>query len=365
MRKVITKYPVSEVAKQIGVSVSTVRSLIEKGELDKTQDNPVMVSRVSVIRYQARTNKFEEIEGKVKVIHTHLGQVRKILKYDAYMAADISSLLGLASNMCKAMKADELIKYEECKEYGLTPNIKGYALITLCTLKSYLKTSRADVDKSRLLAELMTENIKIELLNVEDEINQDDKHDANFTNEEQQESTKQELVVLDQREVLGKQFKIYGTAEEPLFLAKDVAEMIGHSNPSKMIKDAELDENEKETHQLSTLTNSYSALFITEEGLYEVLFQSRKPIAKQFKSQVKQILKTIRKTGGYVAPKQEERFINNYFPNLPQATRELLISDLETKNNELIAIRDNHYKEYMKIDEEIEANEEFIKKLKK
>ena len=39
--------------------------------------------------------------------------------------------------------------------------------------------------------------------------------------------------------------------------------------------------------------------FLTEEGLYEVLMQSRKPIAKEFKKQVKIILKDIRKHGMY------------------------------------------------------------------
>ena len=40
--------------------------------------------------------------------------------------------------------------------------------------------------------------------------------------------------------------------------------------------------------------------FLTEDGLYEVLMQSRKPKAKEFKKEVKKILKSIRKTGGYV-----------------------------------------------------------------
>lgn len=364
MKKIVTKFPVSEVAKQIGVSVSTVRSLIEKGELDKTQDNPVMVNRASVIRYQARTNKFEEIEGKIKVVHTHLGQVRKILKYDAYMTSDISSLLGLASSICKSIKADEIIKYEECREYGLTPNTKGYALVTLSTLKEYLKTSRADVDKDRLLMELLSEDIKEEFPNAKVEIDEEGLLDVDLTNELQQEPIKQELAVLDQREVLGKQFKIYGTADEPLFLAKDVAEMIEHSKPRDMVQNVDLEEKVKMPFKMAASRSTQEQWFLTEDGLYEVLFQSRKPIAKQFKKQVKQILKTIRKTGGYVAPKQEERFINSYFPKLSQATKKLLISDLETKNSEFISVRDNHYKEYMKIDEEIEAIEAFIKKLK-
>ena len=52
-----------------------------------------------------------------------------------------------------------------------------------------------------------------------------------------------------------------------------------------------VDEDEKVIHQLSTLTNGYSATFLTEDGLYEVLMQSRKPIAKAFKKEVKQNIK--------------------------------------------------------------------------
>lgn len=46
--------------------------------------------------------------------------------------------------------------------------------------------------------------------------------------------------------------------------------------------------------------------FLTENGLYEVLMQSRKPIAKQFKKGVKAILKEIRTNGGYLATSQED-----------------------------------------------------------
>ena len=46
--------------------------------------------------------------------------------------------------------------------------------------------------------------------------------------------------------------------------------------------------------------STHKQWFLTEDGLYEVLMQSRKPIAKQFKKEVKQILKQIRRTGDYV-----------------------------------------------------------------
>lgn len=118
-----------------------------------------------------------------------------------------------------------------------------------------------------------------------------------------------EIKIIRQQEVLGKDFKVYGDFENPLFLAKDVAEWIGHSNVSVMI--ANIDENEKTMLTISTLNNAYSALFLTEDGLYEVLMQSRKPIAKQFKKEVKKILKEIRMTGGYSARKQDSYMIEN------------------------------------------------------
>lgn len=104
-----------------------------------------------------------------------------------------------------------------------------------------------------------------------------------------------ELQVIESREVLGKDFRIYGTVEEPLFLAKDVAEWIDYSisNVSKMLD--KVDDDEKTTRTISTNGNyKTEAWFLTEDGLYEVLMQSRKPIAKAFKKQVKQILKALR-----------------------------------------------------------------------
>ena len=41
-------------------------------------------------------------------------------------------------------------------------------------------------------------------------------------------------------------------------------------------------------------TGSANRLFLTEDGLYEVLMQSRKPIAKAFRKEVKQNIKSYR-----------------------------------------------------------------------
>lgn len=106
-----------------------------------------------------------------------------------------------------------------------------------------------------------------------------------------------ELKVIDQREVLSQDFKIYGDLENPLFLAKDVASWIEHSRTSEMLKS--IDKDEKLMQTILASGQNRKMWFLTEDGLYEVLMQSRKPIAKQFKKEVKKILKDIRRKGMY------------------------------------------------------------------
>ena len=67
-----------------------------------------------------------------------------------------------------------------------------------------------------------------------------------------------------------------------------------------------IDDDEKVANIIPTPGGNQKVWMLTEDGLYEVLMQSRKPIAKQFKTGVKAILKEIRKTGGYIVSSPEE-----------------------------------------------------------
>lgn len=120
-----------------------------------------------------------------------------------------------------------------------------------------------------------------------------------------------ELKVLNEQEVLGKQFKVYGTAEEPLFVAKDVAEWIEYDTSSVHKMLFNVDDDEKVRKNVPTLGGMQESWCLTENGLYEVLMQSRKPIAKQFKKEVKEILKTIRKHGIYATDNVIDNILNN------------------------------------------------------
>lgn len=112
---------------------------------------------------------------------------------------------------------------------------------------------------------------------------------------------KESIEVLKQAELCGRQFQVYGTLEEPLFKAKDVTDLLGLTNPREVMSRIDEDERRK-----FNLPRQGATWMLTENGLYEVLMQSRKPIAKEFKKAVKAILKEIRTKGGYMVSRPEE-----------------------------------------------------------
>lgn len=132
-----------------------------------------------------------------------------------------------------------------------------------------------------------------------------------------------EISIVSRSNFMGQEVDVYGTAYEPLFRAKDVAGWLDIQNVSDMLKN--IDEDEKGIVPTYTPGGVQSVWFLTEDGLYEVLMQSRKPIAKQFKKGVKDILKTIRRTGEFKAQPQQS-------PSQPklsdkiQAAKDLLLA---------------------------------------
>lgn len=104
---------------------------------------------------------------------------------------------------------------------------------------------------------------------------------------------KTELEVVSTGNVLGRKFTIYGTIEDPLFLAKDVAEWIEYSKTSggsydvwKMIQTVDDDEKVKKicdikdtyttSDESSRARNTQEMWFLTEKGLISVLSKTRK-----------------------------------------------------------------------------------------
>ena len=67
---------------------------------------------------------------------------------------------------------------------------------------------------------------------------------------------------------------MYGNAENPLFLAKDVAAWIEHSDVSMMMRN--VDDEEKVTNIVCTHGGNQNSWFLTEDGLYEFFMQLNK-----------------------------------------------------------------------------------------
>ena len=91
---------------------------------------------------------------------------------------------------------------------------------------------------------------------------------------------------------------IKGTIEKPLFRASDIGEILGFNNIRQTIKDYDDTEKDAVTTSDSTGRNQ-SITFLTEKGLYKVLFKSRKPIAEKFQNWVCEVIKEIRLNGVY------------------------------------------------------------------
>lgn len=145
----------------------------------------------------------------------------------------------------------------------------------------------------------------------------------------------QVLTVIQETVILGKKIQMYGSIENPLFLAKDAANWIEYSasNVSKMLKS--VDNDEKTTRKFNTSGSNYQteAWFLTEDGLYEVCMQSRKPIAKQMKKEIKQYLKSIRLTGAAID--DERKTVDYYFSSFSDDLKTKIFNEMYQKNQEL------------------------------
>lgn len=85
---------------------------------------------------------------------------------------------------------------------------------------------------------------------------------------------------------------------EPFFVGKDIAEVLGYSNPQKALRD-HVDEEDKTLNDSFTV-NGTKGILINESGLYSLILRSQLPKARQFKRWVtSEVLPSIRRHGMY------------------------------------------------------------------
>lgn len=94
-------------------------------------------------------------------------------------------------------------------------------------------------------------------------------------------------------------------AEEPWFVAKDVCDILGMSNPSMAVTALDKDEVaqiDPKDYLGSENRSNQAVNIVSEPGLYKLIMRSRKPEAKEFQRWVThEVLPSIRKHGGYMA----------------------------------------------------------------
>lgn len=89
---------------------------------------------------------------------------------------------------------------------------------------------------------------------------------------------------------------------EPWFVGKDVADILGYQNGSRDIN-RHVHEEDRQNYQNGTFDSPRGMTIINESGLYALIFGSKLESAKRFKHWVtSEVLPQIRKTGSYATP---------------------------------------------------------------
>lgn len=97
----------------------------------------------------------------------------------------------------------------------------------------------------------------------------------------------------------------------PYFVGKDVAEILGYTNPTKALQD-HVDSEDMTFNESLKLSRQSGAWIINESGLYSLILSSKLPKAKEFKHWVtSEILPTIRKHGAYMTEQTLEQALTS------------------------------------------------------
>lgn len=87
--------------------------------------------------------------------------------------------------------------------------------------------------------------------------------------------------------------------DEPYFVGKDVAEVLGYERPTKAIMD-HVDDDDRRGSSIRTSDQLRNMVVINESGVYSLIFGSKLPTAKKFKRWVtSEVLPQIRRHGLY------------------------------------------------------------------
>ena len=129
---------------------------------------------------------------------------------------------------------------------------------------------------------------------------------------------------------------------EAYFVGKDVADILGYSNPRKALADHVDAEDKTDGVTIrDSIGREQNPILINESGLYSLILRSQLPTAKEFKRWIThEVIPAIRKTGGYIAGTENLSDDEIMAKALLIGKRtieqqQLRIQNLEIKNSEL------------------------------
>ena len=103
----------------------------------------------------------------------------------------------------------------------------------------------------------------------------------------------------------GQEVRTLTIDDEPWFVGKDVADILGYQNGSRDIN-RHVDDEDRQNYQNGTFGNR-GVTVINESGLYSLILSSKLPQAKEFKRWVtSEVLPAIRKQGGFIREDLDE-----------------------------------------------------------
>lgn len=123
------------------------------------------------------------------------------------------------------------------------------------------------------------------------------------------------------------------------FVGKDVAEVLGYTNPSKALIDHVDDEDKLNNETLLSL-GQRGGWLINESGLYSLVLSSKLPSAKAFKRWVtSEVLPSLRKNGGYI--NNVDLVMDAYFSDIPDDQKTLvknMLNSIEQKQKRISSL---------------------------
>lgn len=129
--------------------------------------------------------------------------------------------------------------------------------------------------------------------------------------------------------------RIVEIENEPYFVGKDVADVLGYSESNKAIS-RHIDEEDRMKHPIPSTGGIQSSWIINESGLYSLILSSKLPTAKKFKRWVtSEVLPSIRKHGAYMTSATIEQAILNPDTIIKLATA---LKEEQSKNKQLQAV---------------------------